>query len=354
MPMLVLAAYLALAPWQTAAGLAPASQSPPVLADSATPADPKARLALGRTVNGLQVSDVERWHLKASYEVFDNEGKSTGTGTFEEWRINQKQYKLAYQSAGFSQQEYGTDHGIYHSGDQNWPSFPLSLLLGSIVQPVPSPEGIADWGQMNLEREFGSVRLLCTALTYIETKQVDPKAPSFCFDQSKPILLYSNSSHLTTQTIYNDFVLFEGSHVAREVKCFFLGRPALTIHIDTLEPISGDGSSVVAPPSSALPVVRRLELFSGGSSNHAVKKVPPEYPEDAKAQHIEGTVILYATLSTTGRVRTLRVLSGPQLLQKAAVDAVRQWLYKPFLMDGEPVEVNTLVTMIFNLGGSTP
>jgi protein TonB len=62
-------------------------------------------------------------------------------------------------------------------------------------------------------------------------------------------------------------------------------------------------------------------------------------------------VILQATISKTGTIENLRVVSGPAMLQQAALDAVRNWRYKPYLLNGDPVEVDTQVNVIFSLGG---
>jgi protein TonB len=65
---------------------------------------------------------------------------------------------------------------------------------------------------------------------------------------------------------------------------------------------------------------------------------------------VEGTVSLAATISKTGTIENLRVVSGPPILQQAALDAVKTWLYRPYLLNREPIEVETTVNVIFTLG----
>jgi hypothetical protein len=325
---------------------------PPVsVANSITPADPKERLELGRRLNGLQGTDIQPWHMKASYEVFDADGKSKDKGTSEEWRVNEKQYKLAYHSAQFSHEEYGTDHGVFHAGDKGWPGFPVSQLRSAIVQPLPARDAVEPFGQRNLERKFGNVQLPCTALSYHGGKEVDETSPSFCFDPDQPILRYSNSSNRINQTILDHFTLFAGRYVAHDIRLLFLGKPSLTIHIDLVEPLGIPDPSALSVPAGTLPVRKRIVLSAVESGVDLIKKVPPVYPETAKIQHVQGMVILAATTSRDGRITEVHPLAGPQLLQKPAMDAVRQWLYKPYLLDGDPVEVDTQVYVIFNLGG---
>jgi protein TonB len=81
-----------------------------------------------------------------------------------------------------------------------------------------------------------------------------------------------------------------------------------------------------------------------------IYKVLPVYPSIAKVAGVQGTVSLEATISKQGTIENLRVVSGPPMLQKAALDAVSAWRYRPFLLNGEPVAVETTVNVVFNLG----
>jgi protein TonB len=89
----------------------------------------------------------------------------------------------------------------------------------------------------------------------------------------------------------------------------------------------------------------------GGSSQAAslIKKVPPTYPPLAKVQHIQGTVRFAATIEKDGTIDRLRVLSGPALLVPSAMVAVRQWLYRPAMANGNPIEATTQVEVTFTL-----
>jgi len=80
-----------------------------------------------------------------------------------------------------------------------------------------------------------------------------------------------------------------------------------------------------------------------------MKKVQPAYPRTALSMHIEGVVELAATISKTGDITSVKVVKGDPQLTRAATDAVRQWKYKPYLLNGEPVEITTEVTISFKL-----
>jgi len=75
------------------------------------------------------------------------------------------------------------------------------------------------------------------------------------------------------------------------------------------------------------------------------------YPPIAKQAHVQGAVVLHAIIGKDGRIKNLSVISGNAMLTQAAVDAVQNWRYKPYLLNGEPTEVDTTVTVNFSFGG---
>jgi len=84
---------------------------------------------------------------------------------------------------------------------------------------------------------------------------------------------------------------------------------------------------------------------------YLVQRVQPDYPPLARQARVQGTVVLAATISEQGRIENLQVTSGSPMLVAAAIEAVRRWRYRPFLLNGEPVEVSTSITIVFSLGG---
>jgi protein TonB len=92
-----------------------------------------------------------------------------------------------------------------------------------------------------------------------------------------------------------------------------------------------------------------LRVSSGTEEGLLLEKRMPVYPAIARAAGISGTVTLAAIISKSGTIENLRVISGPMMLQQAARDAVETWRYRPYLLDGQPVEVETTVSVIFTL-----
>jgi periplasmic protein TonB len=112
-----------------------------------------------------------------------------------------------------------------------------------------------------------------------------------------------------------------------------------------------DSIGAAAPPQVRMTPWRKPVISSGVMEGRRLSGAEPRYPTIAIAARIQGTVSLAATISKTGTIENLRVVSGPPMLAPAAVDAVQTWRYRPYLLNGEPVEVETTVRVIFNLGG---
>jgi len=105
--------------------------------------------------------------------------------------------------------------------------------------------------------------------------------------------------------------------------------------------------TVAHPPTPKHPVT----ISSGVAAGQLISPIRPIYPAIAKAARIQGTVVIVATISRQGTIENLQVTEGPPMLRQAAIDAVAAARYRPFLLNGEPVEVQTSIRVIFSLGG---
>jgi len=104
---------------------------------------------------------------------------------------------------------------------------------------------------------------------------------------------------------------------------------------------------VVRPPSVVAPL--RISTLSEGN---LIRKVQPAYPALARSARIQGAVVLQAVISKQGSIENLKVLTGQPMLVPAAIEAVSQWRYRPYILNHEPVEVETQITVNFSLAGN--
>ena len=103
----------------------------------------------------------------------------------------------------------------------------------------------------------------------------------------------------------------------------------------------------VNSPSAQSP--KSLNVDAKNAAANILSKVAPVYPPDAKKARVTGSVVLEAMIGKDGNVENLKVVSGPSMLQQSAMDAVRQWTYKPYLLNGDPVEIKTKITVVYSL-----
>jgi len=108
-------------------------------------------------------------------------------------------------------------------------------------------------------------------------------------------------------------------------------------------------STPVAVPKVA---VQRVRISQGVTQGMVLRRVQPSYPQMAKIARVQGAVVLAAIIGKDGTIQNLHVVStASPLLNQAAIDAVKQWRYRPYILNGEPVEVDTTVTVNFTLSG---
>ncbi len=105
--------------------------------------------------------------------------------------------------------------------------------------------------------------------------------------------------------------------------------------------------NAIASSTASMPVSGPQRISQGVSEGLVLKRVPPVYPSQALQMHVQGMVTLQAMIGKDGSVRNVKVVSGPALLARAAQDAVRQWKYKPYTLNGDPIEVQTEVNINF-------
>jgi protein TonB len=111
--------------------------------------------------------------------------------------------------------------------------------------------------------------------------------------------------------------------------------------------IGGIIGSAAPPPKVATP--QKLRVSSGVADGLKIHDVQPTYPQMARIAHIQGDVMLQATISKSGVIENLHATSGHPILIQAAMDAVKQWKYKPYILNGEPVEVETTIKVQFHM-----
>jgi TonB family protein len=285
--------------------------------------------------------------LKATFKLFDEKGDASDQGTYEEYWSSPTKFKRIFNSTAYTQTDYGTDKGVLRSGTpQDLPA----LLIET------RREFAADFPtQPAIEHESFSLQKIDTRGTTLSCFRMTAPLPdpglTYCLDADKPILRISAFAGESLQVLHNRISVFQGHFVAGDLNFVRNGKSVLSAHLETIEPLTSVNEADFAPTPDAVLLPRRINISAGVAvglldQNRAV----PIYPPHAKKARISGTIVMRAVIDVHGRVANLNIVSGPPELQQAAMDAVRMWHYMPYLLNGEPVEVQTLINVIFTLG----
>lgn len=117
----------------------------------------------------------------------------------------------------------------------------------------------------------------------------------------------------------------------------------------SVEILTRSESSTPSPETLKPAGSRKLRISSGVAEANLIYKVEPQYPAKAKAEHIQGDVVMQCVIDKEGRLVVTRLLSGHPVLAEPSLEVVRQWRYKPYTLNGEPVEVETTITIKFHM-----
>jgi TonB family protein len=147
-------------------------------------------------------------------------------------------------------------------------------------------------------------------------------------------------------TEFNNIAKVQGKFLVREILAFVEQQKMFTVRVEVVEAWNVADSALTHAPGATLEA--DLKDLPGDAPGQLVKKQQPVYPILAMATRRQGTVVLDATIGIDGKVRDLNVIYDPtELFGAAALEAVSHWQYKPYLHNGEPVEVKTIINVFF-------
>jgi TonB family protein len=327
-----------------------AAQTP--LESAAIPKDPKALIELATRSNNLSGNDVKPWHLEASFGEVGAGGKVAIQGTFEEIWAGPTRFKRVLTSPEYTIVEYGTTNGVVRVGGAGRDDWALVAFHNAFVDPLPAA---LDLGSMDIKVEsttIGSDAVRCINLKPKPTAFTAPlfATREYCFEPGSLFLRFGRDDRVTTSAGAHP-ISFQNHFVPSFVAVQRAPGPTLSAHVETLELVSEVSDVLFTPPQAAEPstAADQVTLPTQTAESYLTTRVQPVYPPIAKAARIQGTVVLQVLIGTNGQVKQIGVQSGHPMLQQAAIDAVKQWIYKPYLINGKPKSVYTTVNVIFLL-----
>ncbi|HWW22362.1 MAG TPA: energy transducer TonB [Edaphobacter sp.] len=304
-----------------------------------TPGDVSMWIQAQSALNGLESTDLNPWHIVIEYDQFDEDGDNVHSGVVEEFWAGPKKYKISYKSDALNQTDYATDHGLFRLGDQRWPNRAETKARTEIINPFSYAATLLNFHKSSLERTFGTHSVNCVVLE----RTAGISAPTqYCFDKDSAALRYVRGEGWY-QTVYNDIVSIESHHVGRDVEITDGGHPFLKLRVKNLETIPRIEDSDFTPPPDA------VNLASQRAKGVVVKPINqpfPEWPNSLRGQHFRVDVEI--VIGKDGHVTSAHAISGLSEAYKAAENAIKKWVFQPYLVLGEPVEVESRVALSNN------
>jgi TonB family protein len=290
------------------------------------------RLHRASAINSIDDPQLKPWHLKLSFQLFDDKGTPSEQGTIEEWWGGPTAHKILYSSPSYTSTEVQSKDDLYRSrGRASVPNL-LELVLRQVVHPMPNEQDVLD-SKPDLRKEtLGKEPLDCIMLDQqIKTVAYPPLGlfPTYCFDRGEDSLRVTDD--VGSEVIARNRIgVFQGRNVAVDQATTLGQFIAIKAHLDALQgaPYSEDDlSSANFEKINQEPV----SVGSGVVAGSRIKGTPPIYPEAARRNHVSGTVTLDARIGRDGHIHSLKIRDTPDAdLAIAAIAAVRQWTYKPY------------------------
>lgn len=328
---------------------APQSQEPGYAAVE-MPHDADALMVLALEWNGLTGEEIKPWRLKASYTVADAQGVTKEQGTLDEFWAGPHKTRTSYTVQGATETTYITEEGVFKAGILV-PNALASEAEREFVQPLPGKAYIEHQVFESHAEQVGSTKLNCISeKPPANTQRIGSSPTVFCFNSDKPILRVDVSGYGSKQTIRNSIVLFQGKYIPKDIRITAQDKTTLTAHLDSLESLQTFQDSDFTPPADAKLLPRKIAISAGVAQGLILHNDPPHYPPDAKAAGVSGTVVIRVQIGPDGHIHDPEVVSGPAQLRQAALDAIQNWVYRPYVLNGETVQVDTIVNIIFKLG----
>jgi len=314
---------------------------------------PRERLDKATAESTLDDLTSRPWHAKVNVTMFDDKGKHPVEATVEYWKSGDESLRVITEGAN-TETVLRHDGHVYriHTGDAI--STVAATAFQAILHPGPLPFDLQGSKPELRKQNFGKTPLDCIMLTQpLKDLTLVPLGlfPTFCLDHDTGHLRATYDFGSRGITING-----EGKFMDRIVATTLSVADGATL-VGTAKVVAL--STFVPTPETFQPAPELVaestgtaRIAGGVASGLKIGGANPSYPVVARQNHVEGTVVLHAIIGRDGHMHTLRVVSTPDVdLAVAALAAVRTWIYRPYLLNGEPVEVDTTVIVNFNLAG---
>ena len=317
--------------------------------------DPRAILAAAAPFYDFSDPALKPWHLKATYQLYDDKGNPAEQGTFEYWWASPKVYRSTWTRPSASHTDWRTVDGAeaYVETGERLRYFEENIS-SDLFSPLPVAVAI-DPAKTRLLRN--KIKLLGESLVCVSEKPLKGEEPSDfrvlptkCFDATLPVVRFSLDYQGTVATTYDNISSFHGKFLTHAVQISVGKQKLFSASVDSIGVLDQSDPALIPPQDATF---KPDTVQSKGRVEHGslVKSRPPDYSAIAKELGVQGTVVVDAIIGADGRIKDPRVIYSPSpLLSTSTLEALSHWEYKPYLLDGEPIEVDIIITMTLSSG----
>jgi hypothetical protein len=298
---------------------------------SGDPVDLKTWIRKEIALNGLQSTDLSPWHIVVTYDQFDEDGDNVHSGVYEEFWAGQKKFRRIYKSDNFNQIDYATEKGLYRRGDQQFPDRAQLQVRNEVIDPFSYAGTLEGFQGRSVAHTFGGYSLQCVELEKNPGNISDPA--QYCFEPDGSTLRYTRGFGWF-QSVFNRVVSFQGRNIATEIDVTDGGKPYLRLRVQTIEPISHPADEDFTPPGDATSL---LGDRVSGVNPTLIKLIGPQFPNSLRGQH--GIINVETIIGKNGHVVSAHAVSGPREGYAACENAIKKWIFQPYLVLDKPVEV---------------
>jgi TonB family protein len=318
--------------------------------------DPEERFAAAR--QSLVDAYAQPWHRVTTFQLYDTKGKPSDRGTLEDFVVSAQQLRqVVTTTSGFTRTRIVNAEGAFNDGSASRLPFSLRMALQEMDHPLPSAGEIDGVNLTFIEPSSIATSLVAMPLDCFELPrfddnhnliQGDHNSTAYCFDRSTSVLRASNANGILT--VFNNLTTFRGASVPTSITLALNHNKLVTLQITKLESLDSPDASLFVPAATAKAAPWIAQLPSEMNAGRMLKKTVANYPAMARSLRITGTVVIDALIGVDGHLKDIEVVASPDpLLSSAALDAVRQWVYEPYIdMDGNSAEVESTITINFS------
>jgi TonB family protein len=310
------------------------------------------RLHIGNIGSALDAPNVEPWHMKLAVQLYDPKGKPGEQGTVEEWWAGPGKDKRVYAMPSYTATVVREDGKMFRTPGASYPPLLVDLLLDQVIHAMPDDTEVENAQLQMKQINFGKIPLDCIMLAQpIKDLKTVPMGlfPTYCFDPGKSVLRL-DFNYGTQLVIRNSMATFQSRVITTDLAVRTADVTAATGHVADLAKQTMTDADFATDGLIQIGVDAPVKVASGVIAGMALKQVQPVYPQSAKDNHVTGVVTMHALIGTDGHIYRLRLISSADPdLAIAALAAVRQWTYRPYLLNGVPVEVETTINVNFTM-----